>query len=415
MEFKNKMAACFLTVGLVLSCFIATSCGNNEAKVDDSGHEPENIPVFPLGFDESLYSVEEGLIRNGDNFIGLMTKMGLDHSEAYDLSQVCDSTFDVRKIRIGNSWKAYYTVDSLANRKILEYMVYQDDFVHSTVFKCQDSLAIWKYSKPVESERKTAQVTINSSLWNDMLAAGASPLLILSLSDIYAWTVDFFGLQKDDQFKVAYSQTVCDGKVMSVDSVFYAVFSRGDQDFPAIMFDQGDGGNVYWNEKGESMRKAFLKAPLKFTRISSGFSMHRKHPVTGKVRPHTGVDYAAPTGTPVLAIGDGTVIAAGYGACGNGGGNAVKIRHNSVYTSASLHLSRYGKGIKSGARVHQGQIIGYVGATGQCTGPHLDFRIWKNGSPINPLKLESPPSEPLKSEFKAEFDSLYLSLQHKYW
>ena len=151
------------------------------------------------------------------------------------------------------------------------------------------------------------------------------------------------------------------------------------------------------------MRKAFLKAPLHFSRISSGFSYHRRHPITKKVQPHLAVDYAAPKGTPVMAIGDGTVISAGYSGAA---GNMVKIRHNSVYTSAYLHLSGYAKGIRAGERVSQGQVIGYVGSTGRSTGPHLDFRVWKNGSPINPLTMESPSVEPIRSENLPALDSL---------
>jgi murein DD-endopeptidase MepM/ murein hydrolase activator NlpD len=168
-----------------------------------------------------------------------------------------------------------------------------------------------------------------------------------------------------------------------------------------VMFDQKDGGNIWWDDNGASMRKAFLKAPLKFSRISSGFSYARKHPVTKKVRPHTGVDYAAPTGTPVMTIGDGVVTSVKYEGAG---GKTIRIRHNSVYSTAYLHLSKYAKGIKAGARVRQGEVIGYVGSTGRSTGPHLDFRVWKNGSPINPLKMESPPAEPLKSANKKAFE-----------
>jgi murein DD-endopeptidase MepM/ murein hydrolase activator NlpD len=266
----------------------------------------------------------------------------------------------------------------------------------------------WVYEKPITIEKRYADVTINSSLWVDMRDAGVSPELIISLSDIYAWTVDFFGLQKGDRFRVLYEEKLCDGEVVAVDTVRYAVFSHNGQDLPSIMFDQKDGGNIYWNEKGESMRKAFLKAPLKFSRVSSGFSYARKHPVTRKVQPHTGVDYAAPKGTPVMTIGDGVVTSMKYEGAG---GNTIRIRHNSVYSTAYLHLSGYAKGLKVGQRVRQGQVIGYVGSTGRSTGPHLDFRVWKNGSPINPLKMDSPPAEPLKDEFMPAFKSTYADCQ----
>ena len=217
-------------------------------------------------------------------------------------------------------------------------------------------------------------MTIANSLWVDMTNAGVSPNLILSLSDIYAWTVDFFGLQKGDRFRVLYEEKMCDGEVIAVDTVRYAIFTHNGSDYPAVMYNQKDGGNIYWNEKGESMRKAFLKAPLKYSRISSGFSGARRHPVTRKVQPHYGVDYAAPTGTPVMTIGDGTVTSVKYEGAG---GNTVRIKHNSVYSTAYLHLSKYAKGLKVGQRVRQGEVIGYVGSTGRSTGPHLDFRVWR--------------------------------------
>jgi murein DD-endopeptidase MepM/ murein hydrolase activator NlpD len=271
------------------------------------------------------------------------------------------------------------------------------------VFDCTSPYRAWIYEKPITYVDRFADVTISSSLWNDMIAADASPLLIVTLSDIYAWTIDFFGLQKGDRFKVLYQEKLCDGEVIAVDTVRYAVFSHGTDEFPAILYDQKDGGNIYWNEKGESMRKAFLKAPLKFSRISSGFSYARKHPVTKKVRPHTGVDYAAPTGTPVMTIGDGVVTSVKYEGAG---GNTVRIKHNSVYSTAYLHLSKYAKGLKVGQRVRQGDVIGYVGSTGRSTGPHLDFRVWKNGTPINPLKMDSPPAEPLKDDHKKAFEGI---------
>jgi len=388
-------------LALILTAVCIISCGGGSN--DEESSSQTDIPA-PMGFRTDTLDKVSCNVRNGDNFIAFMNKLGLETASAHILSNLNngDTLFDVRKFRAGNTVDAYYSLDSLNRR--LEYVVYQHDRIHSTIFKCSDSLASWGYDKPVTIESKYSDITIRTSLWNDMLDAGASPLLILELSDVYAWTVDFFGLQEGDRFRCIYDQKVCDGEIISISGIKFSIFTRDTLNLYAIYLDQGDNGNKYWNEKGESMRKAFLKAPLKFNRISSGFTYHRKHPVHGSVRPHTGVDYAAPKGTPVLALGDGTVISAGYA---GGGGNTVKIRHNSVYTTGYLHLSKYGKGIKTGTRVQQGQIIGYVGSTGTSTGPHLDFRVWKNGSPINPLKLESPSADPIREENKSTLDSLF--------
>ena len=391
---KPKAYCFFLLLVLLL-----LSCGPNRGtRAAEEEPAPKKDTVYPLGFCTDSFRVVAGKISSGDNFTAWLTRLGATSQQAYVLAQACDTVFDVRKLRADNTWKAYYS-----DSTVLRYIVYDNSRVQQTVFRCRDSLAVWQYRKAVEILEKSADVTIQSSLWNDMVAAGASPALISEISEVYAWTVDFFGLQKGDRFRILYREKWCEGESVGIDRVSYAEFLRGDVCLPAIYFDQGDGGNAYWNEKGESMRKAFLKAPLKFTRISSGYSLHRLHPVHGTVRPHTGVDYAAPTGTPVMSIGDGTVVSAGWGS--GGAGNTVKVRHNSVYTTAYLHLSKMA--VKAGQRVSQGQVIGYVGMTGTATGPHLDFRVWKNGSPINPLTMESPPAEPILPENRAALDSVY--------
>ena len=391
---------------ILILCVLMTvfaSCGRKGENVDSSTISQTDSLAFhqesrglKFQIPDSL-ECRSGKVKNGQFFSNLLTSLGLSNQEAYNLSQACAPTFDVRTLRVGNTYKAYY--DSS-----LQYLVYDRDRTSQLIFRCQPPYEVIVYEKPVTIERRYADVTIENSLWVDMTDAGVSPNLILSLSDIYAWTVDFFGLQKGDRFRVLYEEKMCDGEVIAVDTVRYAIFSHGGEDFPSVMYDQKDGGNIYWNEKGESMRKAFLKAPLKFSRISSGFSYARKHPVTKKVRPHTGVDYAAPSGTPVMSIGDGVVTSVKYEGAG---GNTVRIRHNSVYSTAYLHLSKYAKGIKEGKRVRQGEVIGYVGSTGRSTGPHLDFRVWKNGSPINPLKMDSPPAEPLKDAHKDAFEALH--------
>ena len=395
----------YLILYASVAVLMAVSCKNGNA-VQTCEAVSEEV-MHPLGFSPDSLERVEGRVKNGQFFSTLMMNLGLDAQQAYDLTMACDTVFDVKTLRVGNTYRAYYQTSAASDgseMQHLRYLVYDRDRTTDIIFSCQPPYRVWKYEKPVTVEKRYADVTINSSLWVDMREAGVSPELIISLSDIYAWTVDFFGLQKGDRFRVLYEERLCDGEVIAVDTVRYAIFTHGSHDLPCIMFDQKDGGNIYWNEKGESMRKAFLKAPLKFSRISSGFSYARRHPVTRRVQPHTGVDYAAPKGTPVMSIGDGVVTSRKYEGAG---GNTVRIRHNSVYSTAYLHLSGYAKGLKVGQRVRQGQVIGYVGSTGRSTGPHLDFRVWKNGSPVNPLKMESPPAEPLKKSSKGAFEDAY--------
>lgn len=348
-----------------------------------------NIPV-------SKYRKVEGSIRSGEFFSTLMTRLGASQNDIYALDAKSKGVFDMRQIRVGNHYHAYYLP---GDPDTLAYVVYEKDNTSYVLFGMEDTLSVCVYEKDIVKETDYVEVNISNSLWQDVLDAGAPALLAVSLADIYAWSIDFFGLQKGDSFKAVYEKTLCDGKVLDVEKVLFAEFTHGNQTYKAYWFDDGSG-NYYWNEKGESMRKAFLRAPLSYTRISSGFTYNRRHPITRKVRPHTGIDYAAPAGTEVMSIGDGVVVYKGYK---RAEGNMVKIKHNSVYTSAYLHLSRYASGLKVGQRVRQGQVIGYVGSTGYSTGPHLDFRIWKNGTPINPLKMESPPAEPLAEKDMSEF------------
>ncbi|MBQ2162560.1 MAG: hypothetical protein II446_04620, partial [Bacteroidales bacterium] len=297
----KKFLVCAVILALLLPSCKRRGSGEPSPEQKDT--------ILPLGFRTDSYLVDSVKVREGETFSGLMNRLGLGAKECYELASSIDSVFDVRRMKAGNQVEAYYSTDT-SGRK-LTYVVYHNDRIRSTIFNCSDSLYAWISEKPVERQRLCADVTIQNSLWNDMLAEGISPLLIVDLADIYAWTVNFFGLQKGDRFRVIYDQTVCEGTVVKIDSVEFAMYDSGTFHAAALRFDQGDGGNKYWSEKGESLRKAFLKAPLQYSRISSRFTYHRKHPITGVVRPHTAVDYAAPTGTPILSIGDGTVTLCG--------------------------------------------------------------------------------------------------------
>jgi murein DD-endopeptidase MepM/ murein hydrolase activator NlpD len=218
-------------------------------------------------------------------------------------------------------------------------------------------------------------------------------MLAIELSKIYAWTIDFFGIQKGDRFKVIYDEDFIGDESIGIGKIYSASFTQGSIEFYAIRFSQEEGDD-FFDEKGNSLRKSFLKAPLEFSRISSRFSNSRFHPILRIRRPHYGIDYAAPSGTPVFSIGEGVVLQKSYQAVG--GGNFIKVRHNSIYETTYMHLSRFASGIHPGSRVRQGEVIGFVGSTGLATGPHLDFRVYMAGSPVDPLKIKSPPAEPVK-------------------
>lgn len=384
--------------------FLAEEAGKGSG--DEGPEQPRAIAVesgsaagdevYEFGFPVSEYEAVEGRIRRGEFFSTLMSRLGASQSDIYGLDALAKGVFDMRQIKAGYEYHAYYTRDSL---HALAYLVYEKDNMSYVLFSLRDSLSVTVHEKDIRTVTDYVDVIIRTSLWEDVLASEAPALLAVKLADIYAWSIDFFGLREGDSFKAVYQKLVYGDEVLSVEDILFAEFEHGGETFRAYYFDNGSG-NYYWNEKGESMRKAFLKAPLSYTRISSGFSYSRRHPITRRVRPHTGIDYAAPAGTEVMSIGDGVVVYRGYK---KAEGNMVKIKHNSVYTSAYLHLSKYASGLKVGQRVRQGQVIGYVGSTGYSTGPHLDFRIWKNGTPINPLKMESPPAEPIAKGEREKF------------
>ena len=384
---------------LFLSVFLMFACKNSNVKPESlSAEEAPHEVIYEFGIPVSEFEMKEGTIKRGQFFTSLMSELGLDKTDIYSLTQEARDKFDLRKIRVGNSYRAYYT---LGEKPKLTYLVYKNDKTSYVTFGVNDSIFVKVDEKAVTVKTKVGEATINSSLWNDTRAAGMSPMLAIRMSEIYAWSIDFFGLQKGDSFKIVYDEILVGDELPDIGTIHAVFFKHAGRVYEAYRYVQ-DETPQYWNEKGENLRKAFLKAPLSFTRVSSGFTYSRRHPVTRIVRPHTGVDYAAPKGTPVMSIGDGVVIQKGYA---GGGGNTIKIKHNSTYTTAYLHLSAYAKGLSKGKRVRQGEVIGYVGSTGLSTGPHLDFRVWKGGTAINPLKMEAPPADPIKNENRQSFTS----------
>ena len=404
---KNKQliiwgSIIFLTVVILIVIFQISA--GKKRKLDAIVNEDIEIirdTIKEFGIPIADYYIVSGVVKKGDLFSTILNNAGISQREIHNISQDCKEHFNVgRDLKVGNVYRFYYPLGETSRP---DYFLCEMNSHSYVLFELKGDYQVKIYDKEIKREVRYAEVEIASSLWNDVIKAGHSPLLALKLSDVYAWSIDFFGLQKGDSFKAVYEELDYEGE-KKIGEILYSVFSHGRQNYEAYNFIQNaENSNRYWNEKGESLRKSFLKAPLSYSRVSSGFSYARRHPITKVVRPHTGVDYAAPTGTPVMTIGDGVVTERGYKGAG---GNTVKIKHNSVYTTAYLHLSKYAAGLKVGDRVKQGQVIGYVGSTGSSTGPHLDFRVWKNGTPINPLKMESPPAEPIDKENMPRFEDL---------
>lgn len=362
--------------------------------------------VYEYGIPVDSFNIVKGRIKKGQTLSTLFAELGCQSKHTNQLCLVPDSILNIKNVRAGDEYSAFYTQ---AKKPQLMYVVYHRSLAEHYVFHLEDSLHIHTFTKPVRTETKIAQARIESSLWNAIVDNQLNLKLAVDLSEIYAWSFDFFGLQKNDGFIVYYDELYVDSTSVGIGKIHGAKFIHNGKTFYAFNYENGEVKG-FWDEEGRSVRKAFLKAPLKFSRVSSGFTYKRRHPVYKTVRPHTGVDYAAPTGTPVMSIGNGVIVQKGYK---GGGGNTVKIKHNSTYSTAYLHLSKYGKGIKVGSRVKQGQVIGYVGSTGASTGSHLDFRVWKKNKPINPLTMESPSAEPIPEKYLPEFHTLRDSLRSK--
>ena len=332
-------------------------------------------PKLLYGLPVDSFHVEENSIRPNESLSDILTSKGVSPRIIDCIAHLPAATFDLRRMKAGNDYAVFYSRDSL---RIPRYFVYAEDPVNYYSYR-------------------------HSSLWNAMKESNLDPMLAIRLSDLFAWSIDFFAIQKGDNFTVLYDQEFVKGEKIGIGTIHAAIFNASGQDFYAIHFEQEDGQN-YFDEQGRSTRKEFLKAPMKMFRISSRFSAARMHPILRIVRPHFGIDYAAPTGTPVYTIGDGVVQVKAYQA--GGGGNFLKIRHNSVYTTTYMHLSKFAPGIQAGSRVKQGELIGFVGSTGLASGPHLDFRVYMNGFPTDPMKLKSPPANPVSESNMANFKSV---------
>ena len=393
----------FPAIAISLIIILAVCCAKciSGTRGDRRGEEKAPEVELLYGFDVSQYEVLQGEVGSGQTLSHLLD----GYASRADINRIYNEAkphYNFGKMKVGDEWTIFAQSDSLGMH--LRHFVYEfstRDMLFVSI--AGDSLSIHTEQKEETLVRRKVQASIESSLWNCLVAQNIPGELAIKMEDIYGWSVDFFALHEGDTFSVVFDERFIDGKSVGVGTVWGSKFTHAGKDYYAIPFEQG-GKLSYWDEKGASMRKQFLKAPLKFTRISSKFNPNRLHPVYKVRRPHLGVDYAAPTGTPVYAIADGTVTAKYWDS--KGGGNVLKLKHTNGYTSSYLHLSKYAKGINVGTRVSQGQTICYVGNTGTSTGPHLDFRVYKNGKAIDPLKIPSNPVEPISKANLDSFESI---------
>jgi murein DD-endopeptidase MepM/ murein hydrolase activator NlpD len=392
-RFKIYLAAGVILVLTIMAAvfFLYPKLDKNTAKTVYAEPILPDTPKMAFGLNVDSLIAVKGKIKRNQNLSDILLKYGVDYPTIDLLARRSKKVFDVRKIRYGNKYSVLLTNDSSRRAK---YFVYEISPVDYVVFDLSDSVHVHRGEKEVRISVDTATGIIRSSLWNTMVDNHTDPNLANELSEIYAWTVDFFGIQRGDYYKVIYENLWVEGEHIGIGKVLAADFNHYGKDLYAFYFVQDSVGD-YFDDEANSLRRTFLKAPLRYKRISSRFSYSRMHPILKYRRPHLGVDYAAPRGTPVVAIGDGVVQRASWDK--GGGGRVVKIKHNGTYTTQYMHLSKYGKGIKPGVHVKQGQIIGYVGASGLATGPHLDFRFYRNGKPIDPLKVKSPAAKPVDS------------------
>lgn len=377
--------------------------GNGNDNTTKEVVEELSLPQVEMKYGVPIdgYTLERNTVRSGQTMGNILSSYGRSALDIDMLDKASDSIFPLRKIRAGYDYTAFISKDSLSGGR-LDYIAYERGAVDYVLFSMVgDSITVTTGAKPTKELRNRRTAVIHSSLWGAIMRENLPYSLAAELEEAYQWSVDFFGIQEGDSFTVIYDERFVEDTIsVGIGQIWGAKFTHSDKDYYAIPFNQ-NGKIEYWDEVGASLKKQMLKAPLKYTRISSTFSNARLHPIYKVYRPHHGVDYAAPSGTPVHSVADGVVTFKGWG---GGGGNTLKIQHPNNIMTGYLHLSRFASGINQGTRVSQGDLIGYVGSTGASTGPHLDYRVWKNGTAINPLSVPQEPTEPISEENKSSYE-----------
>jgi len=377
-------------------------CKDDKKSTEEVMAEAVEVPKAPIefGFNLEDFIVKKDTIRNGDSFGEILDRNHVGYPKIFNIAEKAKDTFDIRRLQIGKPYTLLCAKDSL---ETAQCFIYQPNLEEYVVINFQDSIQAYKSRKPIAFVEKTATGIINSNISETLQEQGLSPRLAYKMADeIYAWTIDFRRLQKGDRFKVIYTDKYIDDTIYSgVHNVKAAYFEHNNEPFYAFEFvtDSTKGIVDYFSEDAKNLRRAFLKAPVKFSRISSRYNLKRRIAVYGyKVRPHRGTDFAAPIGTPIMATANGTVTKSEKR---GGNGNYVKIRHNATYETQYLHMKK--RKSKVGEFVKQGDVIGWVGMTGNTGGPHVCYRFWKNGKEVDPFKQKLPEAKQISDSLKVEY------------
>jgi len=404
-----------LGIGMTLLCLVVifiSTLGFNEVQpapkllisLDNLNEIEEGVELDSYGFNRMNLNIEEGRVKRNESLYIILRDLDVSPQTIYEINKKSEGVFRSNRLKPGQRYIAYREKGSNTAQRL----VLHADALNYIIFDWHKEIEVTSGKKEVTTQIAHADGVIESSLYETLLDNNKSTLLGNRLSEIFAWQIDFFRLYPGDNFKVIYEEEFVDGKPFGIGRIVAAEFTNKGETFDAFYYETEDRAG-YYDSEGNGVQKALLKAPFTYSqRVSSNFSHSRFHPVLKRRIPHYGVDYAAPLGTPVLAVGEGEVIEARYSGAS---GNIVKIRHNGTYTTAYLHLNGFANGIRSGKRVKQGEVIGYVGKTGRVTGVHLDYRIYKNNQPVNPLTVKLPPSKAIDSEEIKDFTKQIEKLQ----
>ena len=400
----------FVILHLFLIIILFSSCETSKQSpvVDSALAKVEIKPKkIKYGFEIDQFRVVKRKIRRGDTFGSILEDNGIDYPEVYNILKALKNKVNVKRLVVGKSYSLLFSKDCISSPKAFIYEPQIDSY---TLVQLRDSIYGKNVTKPVKIVTKKGSGLIENSLYETMTSSGLNDQLTYYLADVYAWNIDFYRLHKGDRFKVIYTEKFVDDTIsIGIERIKAAIFEHAGKDFYSFEFqpDSLKGIVEYFDEKAKNLRRAFLKAPIKFGPVTSRYNLKRRIAYYGnRIKPHRGTDFAANVGTPILATANGLVVKSSYT---RGNGNYVTIKHNNTFSTQYLHMKL--RKVKVGEWVTQGQVIGWVGMTGYTSGPHVCYRFWKNGRQVDPFRQKLPDAKPISNELKINYLNAIVDLK----